>query len=155
MSKFHGKQGHGLRRTNADKRRAVMAALAHPNGRGLSDRLIAEHCGVSDPFVGTVRAELQTVSSLATTEKRKGKDGKQRGEQRRSRRLVEEERKRAQTSKARESKANKRAAQERAKEGSRSLTPLEALRDVLTWINENRLIVEDDVRQRRWVEAAR
>jgi hypothetical protein len=46
---------HGLRRTNEDKRRAVETALAmRPE---LSDNLIAEHCGVSQPFVGKVRQE--------------------------------------------------------------------------------------------------
>lgn len=38
------------------------------------DRAIAEHCGVSDPFVGTIRSELQTVSS--SSQPRVGKDGK-------------------------------------------------------------------------------
>lgn len=44
---------HGIRRGNADKRRAVEIALREfPK---LSSRMIAELCGVSDKTVGTVR----------------------------------------------------------------------------------------------------
>jgi hypothetical protein len=52
----------GLARTNADKRAAVLSALNHPRSRGLSDRALAAHCGVSDPFVGTIRRELSAQS---------------------------------------------------------------------------------------------
>jgi protein gp37 len=48
-------QSHGLRRTNADKRRAVEAALAHSNARGKSDNEVARHCGVSQPLVSSMR----------------------------------------------------------------------------------------------------
>jgi len=45
--------GHGLRRSNADKRKAVLAAFAlRPEA---SDRAIAEHCGVSPGMVGDWR----------------------------------------------------------------------------------------------------
>lgn len=46
---------HGLRRSNADKENAVKAALAHPLTQDLPDIRIAEICGVSRPFVGSVR----------------------------------------------------------------------------------------------------
>jgi hypothetical protein len=46
------------RRSNEDKRKAVVAALQHPKGAKLSDRQIAEHCGVSSMFVGKCRDEL-------------------------------------------------------------------------------------------------
>lgn len=47
---------HGLRRSNADKRLAVLAVLGlKPH---LSDREIASHVGVSHPLVGTVRREI-------------------------------------------------------------------------------------------------
>src|SRR5208283_3447748 len=65
---------HGLRRTNADKRRAVEMAIA---GFGnLSDRLLAEMCGVSQTFVSNLRHQLTTVVS---SKPRLGKDGKIRG----------------------------------------------------------------------------
>lgn len=67
-------QSHGLKRTNADKRRAVELALAlRPQ---MSDRAIAEHCGVSHQFVANVRAEaLSTVDSDAPAQ-RTGRDGR-------------------------------------------------------------------------------
>jgi ParB-like chromosome segregation protein Spo0J len=68
-------QTHGLRRTNADKEKAVKAALQHPKGAELSDRQIAEYVGVSNTFVGKVRSQLSTVDSSSA---RTGKDGKKR-----------------------------------------------------------------------------
>lgn len=54
-------KSHGLRRTNADKRKAVMEALKlHPE---MSDRNIAMHCGVSHPFVAGLRQEQNTPPS--------------------------------------------------------------------------------------------
>lgn len=46
---------HGLRRTNDDKRRAVLTLLEDAEWSKWSDRQIAEACGVSVPFVGAVR----------------------------------------------------------------------------------------------------
>lgn len=54
-------QGHGLKRTNADKRRAVEIMLADEEWSGWSNVKIAEHCGVTDPFVSKVRSEVLTV----------------------------------------------------------------------------------------------
>jgi hypothetical protein len=71
---------HGLRRTNADKRRAVEIAIADEEWRQLSDRAIADMCGVSNNFVGTIRAATQVssddTSSTPPIEKRLGRDGK-------------------------------------------------------------------------------
>lgn len=67
---------HGLRRTNDDKRRAVDRLLRDTEWGAKSDRWIAEKCGVSDPFVGKLRREVQTVSSSPA--KREGRDGKKR-----------------------------------------------------------------------------
>ncbi|WP_299403243.1 ParB/RepB/Spo0J family partition protein [Acaryochloris sp. IP29b_bin.148] len=49
---------HGLRRTNADKRRAVNRLVRDHEWRKWSDREIARRCGVSHGFVGVIRAEL-------------------------------------------------------------------------------------------------
>jgi hypothetical protein len=62
---------HGLRRTNGDKRRAVELALAEFGNQ--SDGLLAEMCGVSQPFVTNIRHQLITVMSSGP---RLGKDGK-------------------------------------------------------------------------------
>ena len=48
-------QAHGLRRTNADKRRAVQALLNDSEWGNWSDREIAKRCGVSHPFVAKLR----------------------------------------------------------------------------------------------------
>jgi protein gp37 len=48
-------QSHGLRRTNADKQRAVEAALAHPYAAKNSGEQIARHCGVSPMTVSRYR----------------------------------------------------------------------------------------------------
>ena len=74
-------RAHGLRRSNADKRRAVTMALASPKAQGMSDRQLAEHCGVGHVFIGMVRRELAGVHGehLAAAEVRTGRDGKQYG----------------------------------------------------------------------------
>lgn len=48
----------GLPIRNEDKRRMVQLLLRDPEWVHWSDRQIAEHCGVSHPFVGDVRAEM-------------------------------------------------------------------------------------------------
>lgn len=49
---------HGLRRSNEDKRRAVSMLLEDPQWDQWSDNAIAKACGVSQPFVATVRAAI-------------------------------------------------------------------------------------------------
>jgi ParB-like chromosome segregation protein Spo0J len=49
---------HGLRRSNADKRRVVRMALADPIIRVWSDREIARTLGVSNNFVSVMRREM-------------------------------------------------------------------------------------------------
>ncbi len=69
-------QTHGYRRTNADKAKAVTAALRHPTGAKMSDRQIAEHVGVSAPTVGKVRAELASTVKDLQSDSRTGADGR-------------------------------------------------------------------------------
>lgn len=66
---------HGLRRTNEDKRRAVMTLLADAEWGARSDSWIAEKCGVGDGMVAARRADLQVPES-GTSPHRVGKDGK-------------------------------------------------------------------------------
>lgn len=66
---------HGLRRSNQDKRHAVLMLLADREWAKRSDAWIAEKCGVSQPFVSKVREPITVIGS---TEKRTGRDGKQR-----------------------------------------------------------------------------
>lgn len=67
---------HGKRRTNADKRKAVKLALElKPDA---SNRMLAEHCNVSDALVAEVRKSTARTCSSANPPKRVGKDGKAR-----------------------------------------------------------------------------
>jgi hypothetical protein len=51
-------RSHGLRLTNADKRKRVLALLNDEEWRTWSDSEIGRQCGVSHPFVGKIRQEL-------------------------------------------------------------------------------------------------
>lgn len=57
---------HGLRRTDEDKRRAVLRLLEDQEWGGWSDREIARQCKVGNKFVGDVRRSL-TVSEHSET----------------------------------------------------------------------------------------
>lgn len=57
---------HGLRRTNADKRRAVARALLDPEWVKLSDNKLAEMCAVSRPFVSKVRSGLEDEGEITS-----------------------------------------------------------------------------------------
>lgn len=58
---------HGLRRTNADKRHAVMTMLGDSEWAKWSDRQIAKACGVTHPFVAKLRGgEVVTVTTPAS-----------------------------------------------------------------------------------------
>jgi hypothetical protein len=73
---YAANQGHGLRRSNDDKRKAVKAALLHPKGAKMSDRQIAEYVGVDPMTVGKYRKQMEpTVESLQSTT-RTGRDGR-------------------------------------------------------------------------------
>jgi hypothetical protein len=52
--------GHGKRRNNADKRKAVEKLLKHPEWFAWSDGKIAEECAVSPPFVASLRKNPTT-----------------------------------------------------------------------------------------------
>lgn len=53
---------HGLRRTNADKRRAVLTLLQDDDWATYPDREIARLCGVGHPFVAKIRSEVHLES---------------------------------------------------------------------------------------------
>jgi ParB-like chromosome segregation protein Spo0J len=56
-------QSHGLRRTNADKRRTVEMALSLPDADELSDRQIAKQCGVHHELVARIRESRASDSA--------------------------------------------------------------------------------------------
>jgi len=55
--------GHGKRRTNGDKERAVKKLLNDPEWVQWNDHEIARRCNVTHPFVGKLRSSLVTVTS--------------------------------------------------------------------------------------------
>lgn len=67
---------HGLKRTNADKRRSVELALGEWSK--LSDRELAKICAVSDHLVGDVREKSTAIESQLEPPARIGTDGKTR-----------------------------------------------------------------------------
>lgn len=67
-------QTHGLRRSNADKRKAVEIALRLHSE--MTDRAIAGHCGLSHPFVAEIRRQVVTVTTSGPRQSRVGRDGK-------------------------------------------------------------------------------
>ena len=66
---------HGLRRTNADKQRAAETLLRDEEWGQWSDNAIAKACGVSQPFVGKLRAKLFPTYNGYKSE-RKSLDGR-------------------------------------------------------------------------------
>ena len=67
---------HGLRRTNADKRKCIMTLLEDFEWQELTNSEIAAHCRVSRQLVTAVRAEIsggQKVSSVVTNTPKKSK----------------------------------------------------------------------------------
>ena len=73
---YAANQTHGARRTNPDKRKAVLAALRHPKGAKASDKQIAEHVGVHFNTVAKYRAELTTDGTITKCDSRTGRDGR-------------------------------------------------------------------------------
>lgn len=73
---------HGLKRTNADKRRAVETLLNDEEWVKWSDGKIAEAAGVSQNFVSDIRhqlkSDLSSPAAKAADQPRVGKDGKER-----------------------------------------------------------------------------
>ncbi len=73
---YSANQTHGQRRSNADKEKAVKAALLHPKGAGMSDTSIAEHVGVDVKTVGKYRSELVSTMEIPESTSRQGRDGR-------------------------------------------------------------------------------
>jgi hypothetical protein len=77
-------KNHGLKRSNADKRRSVEIIFDDAEWSKWSDAKIAEHCGVHHDTVGIIRRQLaESASSPAAAAaispaKRVGRDGKER-----------------------------------------------------------------------------
>lgn len=68
---------NGMRRTNADKRRAISMLLSDPEWGQWSDREIGKQCSVNHETVASVRASLQVAISPDTAAPRIAKRGSQ------------------------------------------------------------------------------
>jgi hypothetical protein len=67
---------HGLRRTNADKRRSVETLLRDEEWRAWSDAEIARRCLVDPKTVGNIRRELSSTMEIPESDQRKTADGR-------------------------------------------------------------------------------
>lgn len=75
---FGANKTNGLYRSNADKQRAIQAALKHPMSSGLSDREIAKHVGVSFQTVADWRKRIyQTLVDSAPSTRTAVRNGKE------------------------------------------------------------------------------
>jgi hypothetical protein len=63
LHSYGANHNHGLRRTAADKRKAVIGMLSDIEWQDWSDREIAKHCRVSPMLVATVRKELGALKT--------------------------------------------------------------------------------------------
>lgn len=60
---------HGFRRTNEDKRRAVLRLVTHPKFKRKTQEEIAEQCGVTQQFVSKIIKELEVENTtIVSTE---------------------------------------------------------------------------------------
>ena len=73
---YSANQTHGLRRSNADKRRAVELALSHPKAVTLSDQQLSNHCGVARSNVWNIRKEMESTCQIDKSATRTGRDGR-------------------------------------------------------------------------------
>ena len=73
---YGANKAHGLFRSNGDKQRAVKAAMSHPKAAALSNRQIAEHCGVSEITVRRYRGEAEATATMSQSTLRTGRDGR-------------------------------------------------------------------------------
>lgn len=56
---------HGLKRTNADKRRDIERCLTNPLTGKWSDNRIAKWCGVSQPFVSSIKKDPSLITVIS------------------------------------------------------------------------------------------
>ncbi|MEM1348862.1 MAG: hypothetical protein AAGI01_09920 [Myxococcota bacterium] len=68
-------RGHGIRRTNQDKRFAVERALQDEEWGLYSDNQLARLCGISAPTAAKYRRQLEAQGAIEPTTQRVGADG--------------------------------------------------------------------------------
>jgi hypothetical protein len=78
LAAVESNHAHGLRRSNADKRRAVEILLRDEEWVRWSDREVARRAGVHHDLVATVRREFESTGGIRQLNSRVGGDGKER-----------------------------------------------------------------------------
>lgn len=73
---YAANQTHGLRRSTADKERAIRQALKHPKAPGLSDRELGRHLGVDNKTIAKYRGEMESTAEIPQSATRTGADGR-------------------------------------------------------------------------------
>ena len=73
---YAANKNHGLRRSTADKERAIRAALRHAKAPGLSNEQMAKHLGVDPKTVAKYRAEMVATLEIPESKTRTGADGR-------------------------------------------------------------------------------
>jgi hypothetical protein len=76
LAALYANSTNGLRRNNEDKRNAVKIALQIPELAKLTDRALARKLGISGPFVGKIRKQLELAGKLDENIERVGLDGR-------------------------------------------------------------------------------
>jgi len=89
LHSFGANATHGLRRTNDDKRRAIVALLSDPDWSRWSDREIARVCAVDHKTVAKVRAEVAPHLGISPDRSDDGAPEAGPGEESQTRRTVQ------------------------------------------------------------------
>lgn len=61
---YAANKSHGLKRSNEDKKRQVLAALRHPKAPSLSNRELARHVGVDEGTIRYYRAQMEASAEI-------------------------------------------------------------------------------------------
>ena len=73
---YAANKSHGLKRSNEDKKRQVLAALRHPKAPTLSNRELARHVGVDEGTIRYYRTQLESTAEIPQSTTRIGADGR-------------------------------------------------------------------------------
>lgn len=73
---YAANQSHGLRRSTADKERAIRAALQHKAAQGMSNEQVAKHLGVDPKTVSKYREVMRATLEIPESKIRTGADGR-------------------------------------------------------------------------------
>ena len=73
---YAANKAHGLKRSNEDKKRQVLAALRHAKAPTFSNREIARHIGVDEGTIRYYRTQMESTAEIPQSTTRTGADGR-------------------------------------------------------------------------------